>query len=98
MIFDEIEVKSYVHNEELYVNVDQFASHLEKAINGFSHQSYQISLVVNMSEQEKAFITGLIEGMGSVLFMLKHANDEHEIGTINTVEEFLNKLKKGGSE
>ena len=93
MLFDDLEVDSINHNGSLYVNVPQLATHLAKAVRDFAHESSQLANIFPLDIRERAFIIGLIEGMENVVVMLKQANDEHSIGSIDTIDELLERFR-----
>ena len=93
MLFDEIKVETTTYNDSLYVNVPQLTQHLTKAIYEFIRESNSLSHVVALSPLERAYIMGLIDGMQNVAITLRQGLDEHDIGTIDTIEELLERFK-----
>lgn len=94
MIFDELEINTIIHNDELYVDVSGLAQHLSKAVDEFSDETEALSRVLKLTEREKTFIMGLISGMHNVVLMLNQSNDEYELKQINTVDELLEKFNE----
>lgn len=92
MLFDDLEIETLVKDDELYVRVSALAQHLSKAVHEFANESQALSHIVGLTEKEKAFIMGVVEGMYNVVVMLIQSYDEHELKQINTIEELLEKF------
>jgi hypothetical protein len=97
MIFDEVKIATITDNGELYVSVNELATHLDKAVHEFTYESEELSKIIPLTKQERLFIMGLAEGMYNIVLMLRQANDEHGINTINTVDDFLEKFRNESS-
>lgn len=94
MIFDDLEINTLTYNDNLYVKVSDLAQHLSKAVNEFADETEALSHVVRLTEQEKTFIMGLINGMYNVVVMLTQSHEEHELTKINTIDELLEKFNE----
>ena len=94
MIFDDLEINNLVKDNELYVCVSDLSNHLLKAVKEFSEETQQISHFVRITEHEKAFITGLVNGMYNVVLMLTQSEDEYKLKQINTIDELLEKFSE----
>lgn len=92
MIFNEINIRTIEKDGSLYVNVLDLAKHLDNATKDFAAESKNLSEIIQLTEEESAFIMGLINGMYNVVIMLSQGNDEHEMSNINTVEELLERF------
>lgn len=94
MIFDELKINTLVHGNELYVRVSDLSNHLSNAVDEFADETDALAKIVRLTEQEKTFIMGLINGMYNVVLMLTQSNDEHELKQINTIDELLEKFNE----
>jgi cell division protein ZapA (FtsZ GTPase activity inhibitor) len=92
MIFDDLEIDSLIHDGKLYVCVSDLKEHLSKAVHEFSNETEALSHVFKMTQREKAFVMGLINGMYNVVMMLTQSQDEYKLGQINTIDELLEKF------
>lgn len=93
MLFDELEVDTITHNDELYIGVSQLVKHLEGSISQFIAKSDQFHKIMPMNVPERAFIMGVIEGMSSVLVLLEQGNNEYKIGSLDTIDDLLERFK-----
>ena len=93
MLFDEIKVDTVIDNDVLYVSVPQLAIHLAQAVEEFAQGSAELAQIFPLGAAERAFIMGITEGMQNIVIMLEQANDEHSIGSIDTVDELLEKFR-----
>ena len=89
MLFDEIKVNTITHDNELYVNVEQLYQHLAGSTQEFSKESYEMAQKFGITRDEKYFVTGLIQGMWSVVMMLRQGNQEFKFDSIETVEDLM---------
>ena len=94
MLFDDLKINHLVQDDHLYVRVSDLAQHLSKAIEEFADESEALSYLVKLTEKEKAFIMGLVNGMFNVVLMLTQSHDEHELKQINTIDELLEKFNE----
>lgn len=94
MIFDDLQINTLAYNDSLYVKVSDLAQHLSKAVSEFADETEALSHVVKLTEQEKTFIMGLINGMYNVVVMLTQSHEEHELTKINTIDELLEKFNE----
>lgn len=92
MLFDDLKIKHMVNDGKLYVHVNDLSEHLKKSLDEFVHESEAISLIAPMTELEKTFVMGIVNGMHNVILMLRQSNDEYGLNEINTVEELLEKF------
>ena len=99
MLFDEIKVKTITHDDELYVNVEQLYQHLAGSTQEFSKETYQMAQKFGITADEKYFVIGMVQGMWSVVLMLKHGDQEFKFESIETVDDLVKKFwNKTGSE
>lgn len=94
MIFDDLKIGNIVKDDELYVCVSDLSQHLLKAVKEFSDESEQLSHFVKLTDHEKAFITGLVNGMYNVVLMLAQSEDEYKLKQIDTIDELLEKFNE----
>lgn len=94
MLFDDLKINTLVHEDELYVRVSDLSTHLSNAISEFADETEALSHIVGLTEKEKAFIMGLVNGMYNVILMLTQSHDEHELKQINTIDELLEKFNE----
>lgn len=94
MIFDDLEINTITKDGQLYVSVSDLTEHLSKAVNEFADETEALSYVVKLTEQEKTFIMGLVNGMYNVVVMLTQSRDEHQLKQINTIDELLEKFNE----
>lgn len=94
MLFDDLKIKNFVHENELYVSVPDLSSHLLKAIDEFYNETKELSHIVGLSIEERVFITGLINGMSNIVTLLTQSYEENEISQISTVDELLEKFNE----
>jgi hypothetical protein len=92
MLFDDIKVDTTIHNNELYVNVEQLHQHLTGSTELFSQEAYEMSKKFGITRDEKYFVQGLVQGMWSVVMMLKFGNQEHEFESVQTVDDLLERF------
>lgn len=97
MIFDDLKINTLTHDGELYVLVSDLSEHLSKAVEEFADETEQLSHVVKLTEQEKTFIVGLVNGMYNVVLMLTQSQDEHKLKEINTIEDLLEKFNESSN-
>lgn len=97
MLFDDIKVDNIIHNDMLYVNVSQLATHLAQATKRFALEASELAQTFGMTPQERVFILGLIHGMENTVTLLFQANDEYNISTIDTIEDLLEKFRNNDS-
>lgn len=98
MLFDELKVDTITHDDDLYINVLQLAEHLEKSISSFIFKSKQFNEIIPMTVPEHAFIMGVIEGMSTVSVLLEQGNNEYKIGSLDTIDDLLEKFKDVSSQ
>ena len=99
MLFDEIKVKTITHDNELYVNVEQLYQHLAGSTQEFSKETYQMAQKFGITADEKYFVIGMVQGMWSVVLMLKHGDQEFKFESIETVDDLVKKFwNETGSE
>ena len=99
MLFDEIKVKTITHDDELYVNVEQLYQHLAGSTQEFSKETYQMAQKFGITADEKYFVIGMVQGMWSVVLMLKHGDQEFKFESIETVDDLVKKFwNENGSE
>lgn len=91
MLFDELSIDTTMHNGELFANVNQLYEHLYTATHGFAEEASIVNQRVQppFSDTERAYISGLVQGMFSVVLMLQQGKTEAEVDSVNTVEDFL---------
>lgn len=94
MIFDELKINTIVHENELYVRVSDLTQHLSNAVNEFADETDALSKIIKLTELERTFIIGLVNGMYNVVLMLTQSHDEHELKQINTIDELLEKFNE----
>lgn len=94
MLFDDLKVSTVIHNDELYVNVEQLYQHLAGSTQEFSHEAYEMAKKFGITEEEKILIQGLVQGMWSVVMMLRFGNQEFEFESVKTVDDLLEKFWK----
>lgn len=94
MLFDDLKIGHLVHDDQLYVCVQDLVQHLTRSIQEFADESDALSHVVKLTEKEKTFIMGLVNGMYNIVIMLAQSQDEHELKQINTVDELLEKFNE----
>lgn len=94
MLFDDLKINNLVHDGMLYVRVSDLAEHLARSAQEFSDESEALSHLIRLTEKEKAFIMGLVNGMYNVIIMLTQSDDEHELRKINTIDELLEKFNE----
>lgn len=94
MIFDDLKIANIVDNGELYVRVSDLRQHISNSIDQFAADTEALSHVVRLTDEEKTFIIGLINGMFNIVSMLTQSHDEHKLGQINTIEELLEKFNE----
>jgi hypothetical protein len=99
VLFDEIKVKTITHDDELYVNVEQLYQHLAGSTQEFSKETYQMAQKFGITADEKYFVIGMVQGMWSVVLMLKHGDQEFKFESIETVDDLVKKFwNENGSE
>jgi len=99
VLFDEIIVKTITHDDELYVNVEQLYQHLAGSTQEFSKETYQMAQKFGITADEKYFVIGMVQGMWSVVLMLKHGDQEFKFESIETVDDLVKKFwNENGSE
>jgi len=90
MLFDEIEVDTVISDGELFINVDQLSSHIHASALSFAKESKEIhDYFGGMTEKERAYISGMIQGMATICIMLLQGKDEHDVNQIETIEDLL---------
>lgn len=94
MLFDDLKVSTVIHNDELYVNVEQLYQHLAGSTHEFSREAYEMAQRIGITDEEKILIQGLIQGMWSVVMMLRFGNQEFEFESVQTVDDLLEKFWK----
>lgn len=94
MLFDDINVDTIVHNDELYINVNQLSSHIYTAAKGFIEEAKYIEKAIGgISSQEKTYIGGIAEGMYSIVLLLTQGKAESDIHGIDTIEELIKRFE-----
>lgn len=96
MIFDDLKINTLTEDGELYVRVSDLEKHLSAAIHEFSEEIESLSRIVGLTEKEKTFILGLVNGMYNVVLMLSQSRGEHQLTQINTIDELLEKFNESG--
>lgn len=94
MLFDEISIDGKSIDGELYVNADQLWKHLTKSTEEFSKESVEVAKKFGMSVEEKCYVMGMIQGMMSVVSMLRLAQEESALSQVNTVEDLLQRFRE----
>jgi hypothetical protein len=94
MLFDDINVSTITHNNQLYVNVEELHQHLVGSTHEFSREAYEMAQKIGITEEEKILIHGLVQGMWSVVMMLRFGNQEFKFESVETVDDLLNKFWK----
>lgn len=94
MLFDEINIDTIIKDEKLYVCVSDLGRHLSKAAHEFASETEILAKMVGLTDKEKLFIMGIVEGMYNVVVMLAQSSDEHELKKINTIDELLEKFNE----
>ena len=92
-VFKEINVQTIIEREEVWVNLIDITSHLNKAI-------YTLTLELSVEHElnpikdtEKYFMAGLVEGMRSVAQLFAQEGAESFIDTqVNNVEDLFKSL------
>ena len=92
MLFDEIKVNTVTSDNELYVNVEQLYQHLAGSTHEFSKECYEMAQRFGITRDEKYFIMGMVQGMWSVVMMLKHGDQEFKFESIETVDDLVEKF------
>jgi hypothetical protein len=92
MLFDEINIETITHNEDLYINVEQLLNHIVGSSEHFSHETAVLAKQFGITRDEKYFTMGLIQGMLSIAIMLRQGNHEFEFDSVETVEDLLQKF------
>lgn len=92
MLFDDIRVDTTIHNDELYVNVEQLYHHLAGSTELFSQEAYEMAKRFGITRDEKYFVQGLVQGMWSIVMMLRFGNQEHEFESVKTVDDLLERF------
>lgn len=95
MLFDDLSIDTTIHNGELFANVDQLYEHLYSATHGFADEARIANQRINppFTDVERAYISGLVQGMFSVVLMLQQGKVEADVDSLNTVEDFLRMLE-----
>lgn len=89
MLFDEIKIDTITQDNQLYVNVEQLLDHLAGSTETFSQETALLAKEFGITRDEKYFVTGLIQGMWSVVMMLRQGNQEFKFDSIETVEDLM---------
>lgn len=92
MLFDDIKVETLIHNDQLYVNVEQLHTHLAGSTEQFSQEVYESAKRFGISRDEKYFVQGLVQGMWSIVMMLRYGNQEYEFESVETVNDLLERF------
>lgn len=92
MLFDEIKIDTVTHNDELYVNVQQLFEHLAGSTEHFSQESAMLAKEFGITRDEKYFVMGMVQGMWSVVMMLRQGNQEFEFESVQTVDDLLERF------
>lgn len=94
MLFDDINIDTVTHEDELYINVEQLYNHIIGSAETFSQEAAYLAKNFGMPRDEKYFTMGIVEGMWSIAAILNYGNQQFEFDSIKTVEDFLNKFRK----
>lgn len=92
MLFDDLNLSTIIHDDELYVNVEQLYKHLLGSMQEFSYEAYEMAQKNEMTKEEKVLVSGLIQGMWSVVMMLRFGNEEFEFKSIETVDDLMKRF------
>lgn len=92
MLFDDLNLSTIIHENELYVNVEQLYKHLAGSTQEFSHEAYEMAQKTGITEEERIFINGLIQGMWSIVMMLRFGNQEFEFESIQNVDDLMKRF------
>jgi hypothetical protein len=92
MLFDDLNLSTIIHENELYVNVEQLYKHLAGSTQEFSHEAYEMAQKTGITEEERIFINGLIQGMWSIVMMLNHGDQEFKFESVKTVDDLVEKF------
>ena len=94
VLFDEVKIDTKKINGELYVSVEQLWQHLTGSAEQFSLETAELAEKTGLITEEKYFIMGMIQGMMSVVSMLRLAQEESVFGEVDTIEDLLQKFKE----
>lgn len=91
MLFDELNIDTKIHDGKLFANIDQLYEHLYNATYAFADEARVANQNIDppLTDIERAYISGLVQGMLTVVLMLQQGKAEAEVDSITTVEDFL---------
>lgn len=92
MLFDDINIDTVTHEDELYINVEQLYKHILGSAETFSQEAAYLANNFGMPRDEKYFTMGIVEGMWSIAAILKYGNKQFEFDSVKTVEDLVNRF------
>lgn len=92
MLFDDINIDTITHNDELYINVEQLYNHILGSAETFGREAAILAKSFGMPRDEKYFTMGLIEGMWSVAAVLSYGSKQFEFDSVKTVEDLMDRF------
>jgi hypothetical protein len=92
MLFDDINIETITHEDELYINVEQLYNHILGSAEVFSQEAAHLAKTFGMPRDEKYFTMGIVEGMWSIAAVLKYGNKQFEFDSIETVEDLMKRF------
>jgi len=92
-VFKEINVQTIIEREEVWVNLIDITSHLNKAIYTLTLELAVENELQPLKDTEKYFMAGLVEGMRSVAQLFAQEGAESFIDTqVKNVEDLFKTL------
>lgn len=92
MLFDDINIETITHEDQLYINVEQLYSHILGSAEMFAQEASHLAKSFGMPRDEKYFTMGIVEGMWSVAAVLSYGNKQFEFDSVETVEDLMKRF------
>ena len=92
-LFEELSLDTIKQDGEIFVNSRQLSWHIAKAMREF-HEETRIGIATHgITEEDKNYSYGIIQGMNSIVMMLAQGGAEEDLkDNINTVEDIFKYL------
>jgi hypothetical protein len=98
MLFDDINIDTITHEDELYINVEQLYKHILGSVEVFSQEAAHLAKTFGMPRDEKYFTMGIVEGMWSIAAILGYGNKQFEFDSVQTVEDLMKRFWDNNEE
>lgn len=93
-LLDEVNIRTRLFNDEIWVNLKDLSDFLLNSVKDFSDEIFKESLQRPLNPTEAMLFKGLAEGMLNIVALLSQGGMEAEMNAkINTVEDFLKNIK-----